>query len=209
MKKFVIVTVLMLAFALTAGAQNGTAPMFGIKAGVNMAGIYGSDTDDGNKFKAGGVFGVFMSYAFTPQFSVQPEVLYSMKGYKWEGSGVDAGYTEKGKFNYIEVPVLLKYNIPTEGNTSPNLFVGPAVAFLTKADIDWDFDGESGTEDIKDSSKSVDFGVAFGGGVDFTMGEGTVTFDVRYTLGLTKVDDSAEPWDLKNKAWSFIVGYGF
>jgi opacity protein-like surface antigen len=219
MKKLLIVTVLVLAFAFTTSAQDAAAPMFGVKAGLNLANHYGSGTDADSefgehKFKAGVVGGVFMSYALSPQFSVQPEILYSMKGYKWEGTGGEAGYTEKGKFNYLEVPVLFKYNVPTEGTTSPNLFVGPAVAFLMSAKIDWDYDTESGTVDWKDSTKSVDFGVAFGGGVDFAMGEGTVTFDVRYTLGLSKLPDLAEPdpdFDdkIKNKAWSFMFGYVF
>ena len=38
-------------------------------------------------------------------------------------------------------------------------------------------------EDIKDSMKSTEFGIAFGAGVDFVMGKGKLTFDGRYDLG--------------------------
>lgn len=208
MKKLVIVTVLMLAFVFTANAQDNTAPMFGIKGGLNVSNHGGEDATDMHKWKTGAVFGVFMTYAFSPQFSIQPEVLYSMKGYKWEDTEI--GYKETGKTNYIEIPVLFKYNVPTEGTMSPSLFVGPAIAFLTKAEIDWEEDGETGTEDIKDFIKSSDFSVVFGAGVDFAMGEGTVTFDARYTLGLTNLDDDPDSeFDIKNKTWSFMFGYGF
>jgi hypothetical protein len=208
MKKLVIVTVLILAFAFTANAQDAAGPQFGIKAGLNVSGHYGADTDEFHKMKAGGVFGFYMSYAASPQFTIQPEVLYSMKGWKWE----EGTYMETGKTNYIEIPVLFKYNVQTEGTTSPSLFVGPAIAFLTKAEVDWDDDGDTGTEDIKDFLKSSDFSVVFGGGVDFAMGEGTVTFDARYTLGLSKLPDSELDElgvDVKNKTWSFMFGYGF
>ena len=42
------------------------------------------------------------------------------------------------------------------------------------------------------------------------MGEGYLSFDVRYALGLTEIDDADEdPMDIKNTGIMFMVGYGF
>ena len=61
--------------------------------------------------------------------------------------------------------------------------------------------------DIKDEVKSFDFGVVFGGGLDFAAGSGSFVIDIRYTLGLTSVDDSGFDADLKNKVFSASIGY--
>jgi len=67
---------------------------------------------------------------------------------------------------------------------------------------------EDDEEDI-DDVKSTDFGLVFGGGFDYEMGEGFLTFDARYALGLTSLDDSDLEEDIKNTGIMFMVGYGF
>ena len=56
--------------------------------------------------------------------------------------------------------------------------------------------------------KSTDFGLVFGGGVDFGLGKGYFTIDLRYTLGLTTISDF-EDEDVKNGAFSLMLGYSF
>ena len=66
-------------------------------------------------------------------------------------------------------------------------------------------------EDIKDSTKSIDFGLVLGAGFDYMLESGCVTFDVRYVLGLTTIDDPevGDAADVKNTGIQFLVGYGF
>lgn len=42
-----------------------------------------------------------------------------------------------------------------------------------------------------------------GGGIDF----GKISLDVRYNLGLTSTDDSANEDDVKHRVFSFMIGY--
>lgn len=56
---------------------------------------------------------------------------------------------------------------------------------------------------MRDTTKSMDFGVVFGGGVDF----GTLSVDLRLDLGLTSIDDSADSSDIQNRTLSLLVGY--
>jgi hypothetical protein len=120
----------------------------------------------------------------------------------------------KLKGDYIEIPVLLKINIPIEGSkVHPHVYAGPAVAFKASCKIEASIaGGTSASVDCEDAGlliKSTDFGVAFGGGVSVDVGGAEVGVDVRYTLGLTSVDDEPDPYSIKNKVISIMGTVGF
>ena len=138
--------------------------------------------------------------------SIRGEVGLVNKGAKAE----EGSATLKLNLDYIEVPVMVKYNIPVEGNLMPNLFAGPVVGFLMSAKQKYEFDGDEEEMDVKEFLKSTDFSLCFGGGVDIVMGTSSVlTLDVRYELGLTNVLDQDGDGELKNNAFMFGVGWGF
>jgi len=111
--------------------------------------------------------------------------------------------------DYIEIPLLLKLIIPIEGSSvHPAIFAGPAVGFNTTAKGKVEYAGESYEDDLEDI-KSTDFGLVFGGGVGFPVGNNELGFDVRYILGLSSVDDSADPADVKNNVINFNAYFGF
>ncbi|MBU8933540.1 MAG: PorT family protein [candidate division Zixibacteria bacterium] len=205
MKTLFLTLGLIAMLALGAAAQDEATTGIvgkGIKAGINMANITGDDVDDLD-MKLGFGFGGFLVYAVSPQLVIQPEVLYMMKGAQFDD---EDGETWKIKVDYLEIPVLVKFKFPTEGNFKPCLFAGPALGILMSAKVE--------DEDIKDDLKSIDFGLAFGGGFGLVMGEGMLTFDARYTLGMSNVND----WDVeegetlpdnKNANISIMLGYSF
>ncbi len=208
---FAIVAVFTLSFA-SVSAQGLTA---GLKGGMNIANLHGKGvkvieegigTDLVSKmgFCAGG----FITYNINDMFAIQPELLFSMKGAKAERE--IEGETAKLAFNlnYLEIPVLAKLSIPTPGNVKPSLFVGPSLAIKLSGKLKTEIAGESEEEDLEDL-KSTDFGLVFGAGIDFALGQGKLTVDARYTLGLTKADESEEELDIKNGAISIMVGYSF
>ncbi len=187
----------------------------GIKVGLNLANVSGDDIED-NKMQLGFAFGAFITYSFNEMFAIQPEVLYSMKGFKIESDeeygGVTASYEQKNHLNYLEIPVLFKFMPKMEGSFAPNIFAGPALGIKMSATYDAEItiDGqtESSDGDLEDI-KSIDFGLAFGAGADFEVGPGKVTFDARYTLGLSTIDDSEAEADVKNGVITFMLGYSF
>ena len=218
MRSRIVVLVLLLVFLVAAGVQaEGTGiTAKGIKAGVNIAGHYGDDTDEHHSSRTAFAGGGFLRYAFAPAWVLQTELLYSQKGYEW-----DDGHSKwTGKFDYLEIPILMTYMFQLEGSTTPGLYAGISPAFLMSAKEEWEYNngndygvaallGDSGSEDVKDDSNSFDFGLVFGGGVDFAVGNGLLIFDVRYTMGMTKVYDTEDDWDIKNKAFTILAGYGF
>lgn len=206
MKKLVLLTLVFVCLTLSAFAQGEATKGItakGFKVGVTMANLTGDfkeffEVDA--KMKIGFAAGGFLTYSFSPTFAIQPEVLYCMKGAK-----ADTDEGEKIKLDYIVVPILLKYSFPTEGKVAPSLFAGPEVGFLMSAKAE--------DEDIKDDLKSIDFGIAFGAGVDFAMETGKIMLDARYTLGMTNLPDFEEDEEsdlsIKNATIMVTLGYGF
>ncbi len=188
----------------------------GVKGGVNFANIGGSDIGEfeadlgaSTDNKTGLIAGAFAEFMIGNVFGIQPEVLYSQKGFKASAMGAEL----KLKGSYFEIPVLAKINIPIEGSTvHPHVYAGPAVAFKASCKIEGSAGSSSASVDCEDAGlmvESTDFGVAFGGGVSVDVGGAEVGVDVRYTLGLTTVDAEADPYHITNKVISIMGTVGF
>ena len=146
------------------------------------------------------VIGGFVSYEVNATFCIQPEVLFTMKGAKFEGHGYDVTQN----LNYIEIPILAKLNIAMDGNAKPNIFLGPSLGLNLSATykIESDFGDDDG--DIEDVSP-MEFGIVFGGGVEV----GKILIDARYNMGLTSIDDSSENFKVNNSVISIMLGILF
>jgi len=180
---------------------------FGAKAGLNIATINGDDADAMDS-KTGLVLGGFMTYQFSHMFAVQPEILYSMKGAKADGNGSKVTFS----LNYIEIPVLVKFLIPIEGDSKiyPALYAGPSIAFNVSSEYEIEQNGNSQTNNLDDETSSIDFGLAFGGSIAFPVTPNNqLGADFRYTFGLTSVDDSGTDLDLKNGVFSITAFFTF
>ncbi len=208
MKKFTFALMLAAVALFVASPLFAEGMMFGIKGGINLANITGDDAED-TTMKMGGVGGVFMCYNITEIFAIQPEVLFSMKGAKYDITILDETYEATMKLNYIEIPVLFKVNLPTEGKMKPSLYAGPALGILMSANAEV----EDVSEDIKDDMKGTDIGLLAGAGIGYQMENGSLlSFEVRYEVGMTSIADTGDSdvdVDVKNSVISVMVGYGF
>jgi len=207
MKKIILSSLLVLAVSFTY-AQKAE---FGVKGGLNSSNFSG-DTD-GTDFKSrvGFNVGVFAAIKLSEKITLQPEILYSTQGAKAENVTApvdDILFTGDIKFNlsYINVPVMIKYYVADKFN----LEAGPQIGFLTSAKTSTKLDGysQSFDDDAKKYFESVDFGLNFGAGYDFTK---NVSAGVRYNLGLSNILKT-EPGDnseSQNSVFSLSVGYKF
>jgi hypothetical protein len=177
----------MLVFPQTAAAD----VRFGVKGGASIANVNGDFVDGLSDWKStvGFCGGIFLEFNFGRVLTIQPEVLYTMKG-------ADTG-EGKLKFDYLEIPVLLKLRIPM-GSVHPFVFAGPAFGFNLKALIE-------GIE-IEDMPSS-DYSAVLGGGLQLGR---SIHIDVRYTMGLQKLEiPDLETIDLKNGVFSATIGLAF
>ncbi|MGQ2985110.1 porin family protein [Flavobacterium sp.] len=180
---------------------------YGLKGGLNVASLRG-DVDEPSP-RLGVHFGVTAEIRVSERFSIQPELMYSMQGIKEEGSlMIDGNFVEgeaTTKLDYIILPIMAKIYM-TEGFT---LEVGPQLGLLNSARVKYDIrssnDTFSGSTDISNQMKSLDFAVNAGLGYKLPSG---LFFQGRYTLGLTNAYDGDEA-EIKNGVVQFSIGYQF
>ena len=181
----------------------------GVKGGINVADVSTNveDISDLVDSKTGFVGGGFVTLGLGSLFAVQPELLYSQKGFKAEESGLTAQLNT----NYIEIPVLLKAQFKL-AMLRPAVYAGPVVSFETTCDLDVlgvTFDCDDDDEGF-DQRKTTDWGAVFGANLDFFLGPLTLILDGRYQLGLTNLaDDPAGNDEVKTRVWQFMAGVGF
>ncbi|MDD4050715.1 MAG: porin family protein [candidate division Zixibacteria bacterium] len=218
MRRLLLAVVLVSLFTVGVSAQQ-TIPGVtgkGFKLGFDIANI-NTDYDELDEFldsRVAFIGGAYMTYSFDRHFAVQPEIFYVMKGAEKDLFFITAHWSS----DYLEVPVLLKYDFMPDGPVHPNLFVGPALDVLLSSK----FKISDYEVDVSDGMKTIDFSLVFGGGLDYKR----FVFDVRYTLGLVNTVDAekvneltgALPDDsyylegdpsIKNTNISFMVGVKF
>jgi hypothetical protein len=201
MKRLIITFVLSFLFTASSFAQVG----FGIKGGVNFATVGGAGVPTTPSSLTGFAGGAYLDIDVPFLFTIQPEVLYSMKGYGLDESLSLFGSTYSAKatvnLNYLEIPVLIKYSFPVPV-VKPSVFVGPSMGILLNAKAKVDVTGQpTQNTDIKSSTTSTDWGFVFGASANILV----VTVDVRYTLGLTSLDKSGST-KVYNRVWSITAG---
>jgi hypothetical protein len=108
-------------------AQNRVA--FGLKAGANYSNVYDSKGEDFTADpKFGLAAGAFLSIPIGRFLGIQPEVLFSQKGFKSTGTILGSPYDLTRTTNYIDVPLLVALK-PVQAIT---LLAGPQFSFLMK-----------------------------------------------------------------------------
>ena len=168
----------------------GNAQTFGLKAGINVSNL--SNTE-GSKSKIGPYAGLFMNAPLAESFSIQPELLYSSKGAKDDG-------TEDVSLNmdYISVPVMFQYN------ATPQFYLeaGPEFSLL----------GNSNTKHngvvvyVEDTVENFDIGVGLGAGYYFTPDIGITA---RYVAGLSNIAKYNTDDSVKNNVFQIGLAYKF
>ncbi len=186
MKK-AILTMMLLAFIPAAVHAQVT---FGGKAGLNIAGVTGDDTDDTESL-IGFRVGALANIPVSGEFDVQPEVTYSLRGFK------DGDFDIK--IDYVDLEVLGSYEI-VDGL---DLQAGPLIGFNVSGKVD----GPGGEQDL-DNLESINFGIGVGAQYTLPMG---LFFQVRYDMGFNNVfeDQGEGSFDAKNCNIGFNIGYMF
>lgn len=127
MKKTILITAIIVLFATCMKAQDRDAFHFGIKAGANYSNIYdikGQDFTADYKFGFAG--GLFVAIPLGNYFGIQPEILYSQKGYVSNGNILGATFKITHTASYVDIPILLQIK-PSDFLT---IVAGPEYSYL-------------------------------------------------------------------------------
>jgi hypothetical protein len=181
--------------------------LFGLKGGLNYANVYDSE---GDAFEAdpklGLAAGVFVAIPIGRLFGIQPEVLYSKKGFKGQGRLLGSTYQLTRTSTYLDVPLFFAFK-PSE---FLSILGGPIFSYLIKQN---DAFGNTTTtieqetvfanEDLRKNT------LGFSGGVDFTMKHLVFGARVSWDLQKNNVDGTSSTPRYKNVWYQATIGYRF
>lgn len=211
-KHLVMLSVAALGLSAARGATAQVAipkPSFGIIGGINVAKLsnVGDLTGDAMSVsnRTGFDGGLFVTLHFTQSFAIEPEVLYSQQGAKADDGEGDEGTL---KVDYINIPVLLRFDLPSASTPiHPFIVAGPAASYQVKCDVS--SAGVSGScDDIFEgvAKKSFDYAAVGGAGVEFNLGGTALSVSGRYTYGFNEMFQNSS---VKNRYWSILAGITF
>jgi hypothetical protein len=204
---------LLLGIVVLALAGGTAAPLraqlrdhtFGGFVGVAFSKAGGADVGGNSKLVTGTAVGGFLTLGFSRLLALEPQILMVEKGIKSEAGGLSATV----KLTYIQIPLLAKLRFPMgpEGRVTGFLFAGPGIAYrvgcrLKLAQGGNELAGGCDSDGEADELRSFDSSMIFGLGADI----GRTTLSIRYDVGLTKLDQSVEANDIKNRALILLAG---
>jgi len=182
--------------------EGGTAPDnegFGLKGGINLADVYGSpgtyfqDPEGIKSFHAG----AYAQFRIIGNFSLQPEVLFSRKGFKAGNFGI-AGGTSNMSLDYFDVPLLFSLRILN----NISLLAGPQASLLITVK-------ENDRELDKEGYNSFDYGAA--GGIEGRIS--AFRIGARYNRSFETIYKGeniiSAGNNFKNNVLQFYLGVGF
>src|SRR5262249_43019582 len=108
----------------------------GVKGGINVATITFSATDTPSPAKSsrkGGIIGGFVAKD-GKKMGLAVEVLWSQKGAHLDFSRTGFIQTDDVKLDYVEIPILGRYNIPY-GQTLLHIYAGPVFGISVKDEV--------------------------------------------------------------------------
>jgi len=207
MKKGLSVAMFLLLASTVAFGQLGIGISKGIKGGLNFATVGGSDAPTGTTSITGVAVGVFAEISLPGPISIQPEVLYSVKGFKVDAGGFGS---TTDTYSYIDIPVLVKFYLLPLPVFKPFIFAGPSFGILmsAKEKTDNTFLGTSSEVDIKDNITGTDVGLVIGVGAKLSLLVLDLTVDARYNMGLSTLDKSGNA-KVYNRVVAVYVGVAF
>lgn len=210
MKKIIllITTVAFMANYVVAQSNDSRSSFhFGIKAGLNFANVY---DEQGEAFRADGktgfAGGFFMTIPLGEVFGVQPEVLFSQKGFKATGSLLGTNYGLTRTTNFIDVPLYFTVK-PFPLLT---ILAGPQFSYLIRQKDE--FNSELGSaEQIKefenDNIRKNILGAALG--LDVNFDPLVIGLRAGWDLSTNNGDGSSQTPRYKNGWVQLTLGYRF
>ncbi|HMG15409.1 MAG TPA: porin family protein [Saprospiraceae bacterium] len=207
MKKISIIAILLIAnLGIYLHAQEGGLHI-GAKAGFNRSNVY-DESGDGfvADAKYGFAFGGFLTIPLGPVIGLQPEVLYSEKGFTGSGRFLGGTYNFTRTSTFIDVPLYLQLKIAP----SVSILLGPQFSFLTKTK-DVFHDGSISIDQENDFSndnlrKNI---LGASGGLDIYFSQLVISARVAWDLQQNNGDGTSDKPRYRNVLMQLTAGVAF
>ncbi len=205
---FLLLLILTTTFGLAYAQQSS----FGIKAGMNISRISGPDAIDSADPLLGVHAGVTMRFFLSNSLVIQPELLFTQKGYRYTSNSDGVETKTINSIDYVELPVLAKFNIAfSDFQIQPygGLFAAYNVYSKEKQTISSEGTSTTNLVDISDQINKLGYGFLVGADVAFLE---KYTLGARYDFGLSEIFKNGTPEagsDVKNGVFMLSLGYLF
>ncbi len=216
----ILFTMALLGIAIvTSNAQNS----FGFRIGTNTSSVpVNLDFANGNFLKnQTGVSVAFIGeFGITDQLFFQPEIALTPKGFKIkEGisvEGIPLGIENVTKVQYLDVPLLAKYQFGT-GKIKTYVTAGPVLSYalsgrnITRAKVFIDIPLNNSKLNLDNIGyERFEIAGTVGAGVVLDSGSGKLFADARFTRGFKDIYNiPIVDVPLKNQSMAVNVGYMF
>ena len=210
MKRILLVLCTCCSFiGMNLNAQNDTRNnlKFGIKGGINHSNVW---DEEGQDFEAdpkdGFSGGAYLSIPVGKYLGVQPELLYSQKGFQAYGRAFGTDYSYVRTTNYLDIPILIQFK-PTEFIT---FLGGPTYSYLMSQRDEWQYgtftDAEYQEFDNSNLSKNT-LGAVFG--ADINVNHFVIAPRVGWDFQTNNGDGTSESPRYRNQWLQLTLGYTF
>lgn len=180
--------------------------VLGAKLGANLSNVYDSEGEDFVADpKLGFVAGGFVTIPLTKLFAIQPEVLYSQKGFKGEGTLLGSSYSYERTTDYLDVPVYFAFR-PIE---YLSIMAGPQFSYLLKEKNEFKGAINSTQEEAFNNDNIRKNTFALIGGVDVNIDKLVIGARAGFDLKENKGDGTSDTPRYKNYWYQLTLGYKF
>lgn len=217
MKKQIAIFATFLAAVAAAPSAHAQGIRIGVKGGANLSNLSGDLTNEDrfqNKFGFHGGLMLNIGLLDDGFLSIQPEVLFSQKGYTYADEEFNIGGVRRKDdgdvtYNYIDVPVLLKIKAG-----SVYFEAGPQYSYLLKVKNDYKstLNGNP-VLDISDTANLDDVNrneIGYAAGLGY-QSEGGLMLGLRYNGSFTDFGkdgyQDAETRNARNSVFQASVGF--
>ena len=180
---------------------------FGVKLGANYSNIY--DTQGENfvaDAKYGFAIGGFVSIPIIPIIGVQPELLFSQKGYKSTGTFLGNSYSMTRTTDYLDVPIYLVFK-PVE---NVSILFGPQYSYLLKQSDDFTGGSITATDVQTYTNDNIRKNIfSLSGGVDFNIDHLVIGLRASWDTTTNNGDGTSFTPRYKNMWYQATLGYRF
>jgi hypothetical protein len=210
MKKIIVIAALMI-FAINISAQqenvdSRTKIYFGAKIGANLSNVYDAkgETFTTNP-KVGFATGIFASIPIGRYLGIQPEILFSQRGYRSSGTFLFVDYTTTHTSNYIDFPLLAALKL----GPGFTLLAGPQVSFLvsqrvvTKGDLTSDQQQQFDNDNLRKNTLCVT------GGFDINVHNMVIGGRAGWDIQNNNGDGTSTNPRYKNVWYQATIGFRF
>lgn len=208
MKKLLLMILAVIFITTNINAQDYRNQLkLGLKAGINFANVY---DEVGDEFTADGKLGfdggAFLAIPIGKFLGVQPEILFSQKGFKADGSILGVPYTTKHTSTFIDIPLLITLK-PTQGFT---ILAGPQYSYLMKEKDSFEMNGVTTDDENVYQNDNIRKNIlCFIGGFDFNMKTLVLGARVGWDLQHNNGDGTSSSPRYKNVWYQATLGFRF